>query len=211
MRDLNHQEEGHNTIMQKGTNTNHPARGSTIKVEPIRNARDIKAIKRMLVEKPRDLCLFTFGINTNLRASDLLRITAGQVRGLKAGDEIEIRERKTGKVRRITLNKAVVRNVTALLKQRVYRDDEPLFVGQRGPLTVPSVNRLVKGWCRAINLRGNYGSHTLRKTFGYHQRVTFGVSLPELMVVFNHASQRETLNYLCVQDAEIRSIYENEL
>jgi integrase len=197
--------------MQKGQNLNHPKKGSMIKVEPIRKLKDVKAIKQLLTDKPRDLCLFTLGINTNLRASDLLRLTAGRVRGLKAGDEIEIKEQKTGKMRRITLNKGVIRSIQGLLASREYNDEEPLFVGQRGPLTVPSVNRLVKSWCKAINLRGNYGSHTLRKTFGFHQRVNFGVSLPELMVIFNHSSQQETLNYLCVQAEEVRSIYQNEL
>ncbi len=83
-------------------------------------------------------------------------------------DEIEIHERKTGKTRRITLNKACVEAVRALLASGAYQD--LLFRSQRGAvLTAPSVNRLVKSWCRAINLKGNYGSHTLRKTWGYHQ------------------------------------------
>ena len=86
-----------------------------------------------------------------------------------------------------------------------------LFTGQRGQLTVSYLNRLVKGWCRAVNLRGNYGSHTLRKTWGYHQRVTFGVDIPRLMVCFNHSTQRQTLDYLCVQPQEIAEIYRNEI
>ena len=193
-------------------NPNHPKKGSMIKVEPIRKTKDIKAIKRMLSDKPRDYCLFVLGINTNLRASDLLRITVGQVRGLKPGEEIELKEKKTKKLRRITLNKAVIDAIQRLLASREYEGDkEPLFKGQRGTeaLMVPSVNRLVKGWCKAIRLKGNYGSHTLRKTFGYHQRVTFSVGLPELMVVFNHSTQRQTLDYLCIQAEEIRNIYEN--
>jgi hypothetical protein len=64
---------------------------------------------------------------------------------------------------------------------------------------------------RAINLKGNYGSHSLRKTFGYHQRVTFGRGIPELMVVFNHSTQRQTLEYLCIQPEEVKSLYLNEL
>ena len=83
--------------------------------------------------------------------------------------------------------------------------------GQRGPLTVPSVSRLVKSWCRAINLRGNYGSHSMRKTWGYHQRVTFGTDIPRLMVCFNHSTQRQTLEYLCIQADEIKDVYGNEL
>ena len=192
-------------------NPNHPKKGSTIRVDPIKNLKDIKAIKKMLHDKPRDLCLFTLGINTNLRASDLLKITAGMVRHLEAGDELTLKEKKTGKHRRITLNKAVIASIQALLSSRGYQDNEPLFVGQRGCLTVPSVNRLVKTWCKSINLKGNFGSHSLRKTFGFHQRTTYGVGIPELMVTFNHSSQRQTLDYLCIQDEEIRSIYMNEL
>jgi integrase len=195
-------------IAQKIKNPNHPEKGSTIKVEPIRKLRDIKSIKKMLVDNPRNLCLFTLGINTNLRASDLLRITAGQVRHLKAGDELTLREEKTGKERRITLNKAAANAIQTLLASAPYPDIDPLFFSQRGKvLTVPSVNRLVKSWCRAIRLKGNYGSHTLRKTFGYHQRVQLNTGVPELMVMFNHSSQKQTLDYLCIQPDEFRDAY----
>jgi integrase len=98
-----------------------------------------------------------------------------------------------------------------MLQTRPYKDREPLFVGQRGSLTVPSVVRLVKAWCKAINLQGNFGSHTLRKTWGYHQRVSFGTDIPRLMICFNHSSQRQTLDYLCIQPEEIKNVYENEL
>jgi len=189
-------------------NPNHPKKGSTIRVEPIRHLKDIKAIKRLLQDSPRDCCLFTFGINTNLRASDLLAITAGMVRN---EEELVLKEKKTGKERRITLNTISQKAIQRLLDSRDYDDDDRLFQGQRGPLTVPTVNRLVKAWCKLINLKGNYGSHTLRKTFGYHQRVTFGRGLPELMTVFNHSTQKQTLDYLCVQPEEIKDIYLNEL
>ena len=189
-------------------NPNHPKKDSTIKVEPIRELRDIKSIKKLLADNPRNLCLFTLGINTNLRASDLLRITAGQVRSLKVGDEFTLKEKKTGKERRITLNKTAARAIQTLMASAPYPDNAQLFFSQRGNvLTVPSVSRLVKSWCRAINLKGNYGSHTLRKTFGFHQRVQLNTSIPELMIMFNHSSQKQTLNYLCIQPEEIRDAY----
>lgn len=192
-------------------NVNRPKKGSQISVEPIKQLKDIKAIKRLLSDKPRDLCLFVMGTNTNLRASDLLKIKVEDVVDLKAGDELVLKEKKTGKSRRITLNKTVIEAVRAWLDSTDLSGEDYLFTGQRGVLTVPSVNRLVKQWCSAINLKGNYGSHTLRKTWGYHQRVTFGVGLPELMVCFNHSSQKQTLDYLCVQPEEIKDIYSNEL
>ena len=101
--------------MQKGQNWNHPEQGSTITVEPIKNPKDIQSIKRLLRDNPRDLCLFTLGINTNLRASDLLRIKVGQVRGLKPESELVLKEKKTSKLRRITLNKAAVEAIRGLL------------------------------------------------------------------------------------------------
>jgi integrase len=200
--------------MTKSANSNHPKPGSEIKVEPIKSIKDLKLIKKLLAGNARDLALFTVGINTNLRASDLLRLTVGQVRNVKPLDDVELKEKKTSKRRRVTFNKASVDAVQALLATRPDATDaEPLFRSGRGmeALTVPSVNRLVKKWCREAKLTGNYGSHTLRKTWGYHQRVTYGVGLPELMVCFNHSTQRQTLEYLCIQPEEIRSVYANEL
>ncbi len=193
-------------------NTNHPAAGSHIKVDPIKNLKDIKSIKKILKDSPRDYALFVMGINTNLRASDLVGIMVGQVRNLKTGDDLVLVERKTGKERCITLNASVIDAIQIHLTSSDLEDADPLFKSRKGGrLTVPSINRLVKGWCAAINLKGNYGSHSLRKTFGYHMRTTFKVDLPTLMTVFNHATQRQTLAYLGVQPSEVRAVYQNEL
>ena len=197
--------------MQKGQNYNHPVTGSKIRVEPIKNLKDISAIKKLLADTPLYSALFTIGINTNLRASDLLSIKVYQVRGLKPMDEITLIEKKTGKHRRINLNKTCIDAINRLLATRNYQDDDYLFIGQRGHLTLPYLHYLVKKWCSLINLQGNYGSHTLRKTWGYIQRTHFGHSLPELMEVFGHATQRQTLTYLCIQPEEIKKIYSNEI
>ncbi len=69
--------------MKKGENFNHPKKGSKISVEPIRELKDIRSIKKLLKDNLRDYALFTIGINTNLRASDLCQITVGMVRDLK--------------------------------------------------------------------------------------------------------------------------------
>ena len=198
--------------MTQRRNYNHPVKGSQIKVEPIKKRKDVDTIKKLLVDKPRDLALFVVGINTNLRAGDLLGITVDQVKDLKPNDEIVLTEGKTKKERRITLNKACIEAIQRLLSTGEYQSKDFLFKSQRAPvLTVSSVNNLVKAWCKAINLRGNFGAHTLRKTWGYHQRVTFKVDLPVLMECFNHSTQKQTLTYLCIQPEEIKNVYENEL
>ncbi len=198
--------------MEPGQNINHPQKGDQITVEPIRNLRDIKTIKKILYDKLRDLCLFTLGINTNLRASDLIGITYAQVANLNPEDTLILKEKKTGKIRQITVNNAVAKAIGGLLMSIAYDSDDYLFKSQRGAsLTVPSVSRLVKQWCKMTNLKGNYDSHSLRKTWGYHQRITYNVGIPELMVCFNHSTQRQTLDYLCIQPEEIKSVYMNEL
>ncbi|MDK9709198.1 MAG: site-specific integrase [Desulforhopalus sp.] len=192
-------------------NPNHPKKDAEIKVDPIKAVKDINTIKKSLKNnQPRDYCLFVLGINTNLRASDLLSITVGQVRDIKAGEELVLKEKKTGKGRRITLNSSAVEAIQHWLRSsqgQTLEVGDSLFKSQRGTLTVPSVNRLVKTWCKEINLPGNYGSHTLRKTFGYHQRTQLNTSIPELMVMFNHSTQRQTLDYLCIQAEEIKDAY----
>ena len=75
---------------------------------------------------------------------------------------------------------------------------------------VPAFTNLVKGWCQDVNLKGNYGSHTLRKTWGYWQYKR-GVPLPLLMEAFGHATQQQTLGYLCIQSRDIKQIYDLEL
>lgn len=197
--------------MHKGENYNHPKKGSKIKVDPIKSTKDIQTIKKLLSDKPLDYALFTVGINTNLRASDLLSIKVQQVRDLQPNDEIVLCEKKTKKERRINLNKACISAIQQLLASKAYSDEDYLFKGQRGVLTVPTVGQKVKSWCQQINLKGNWASHTLRKTWGYHQRVTFGTDLPTLMECFNHSTQKQTLAYLCVQPDEIKNVYENEL
>jgi integrase len=193
---------------------NHPKSGDSIKVDPIKTEKDIKLIKKLLSDKPRDYCIFTIGINTNLRASDLLKITVGQIRNLKVGEHFTVKEIKTGKDRKITINKSVYDSVQMLLATMPNAEDgDFLFQSRKGgtALCVPYLNSLVKGWCKSINLRGNYGSHTLRKTFGYIHRTVFNTDIPTLMHMYNHSTQKQTLAYLGIQPSEIKDAYLKEI
>lgn len=195
-------------------NSNQPKKGDIIKVEPIKELKDIKNIKKLLSTSPRDLAIFTLGINTNLRAGDILSITIGMVRNLKAEEYFSIKEEKTGKTRSITINKTVYEAIqTLLVTMPDATDSMPLFQSRKGKqaLCVPYLNSLVKGWCKEINLKGNYGSHTLRKTFGYMHRTINKTDLPTLMTMFNHSSQKQTLEYLCIQPEDIKAAYLFEL
>lgn len=195
-------------------NSNHPKLGSSIKVEPIRRPASIRSIKQALKDNPRDFCLFTFGINTAYRANEILSISVGQVRHLKVGDRLDIKQSKSGKYRAITMNRTVIQALKAWLE--VHPDpsaNAPLFISQRSrkALTVSALSRMVKNWCKDAGLEGNYGSHSMRKTWGYHQRVHNKQVTPLLMIAFGHTSERQTLDYLCIQDDEVEALFELEL
>ncbi len=201
--------------LPKGSNPNHPALGSCIKVEPIRTKTAIEHIKKILRDTPRNLCLFTLGINTAYRANELLSIRLGQVRTLQVGDALDLKQSKTRKYRMVTLNRPAVETIQYYLKHdrslRQADDDSYLFHSRFGTvLTVPTVTNLVKGWCGAVGLKGNYGSHTMRKTWGWWQYKR-GKPVPLLMEAYGHTTQKQTLDYLCIQAEDVAALYDLEL
>jgi len=188
---------------------NHPAKGSAIKVEPIRDINAIMAIKKLLQNQPRNSCLFTLGINTAYRAGELLSLRICDVAHLEVGDSLDIKQLKNNKYRRATLNSVAHKALRRWLDAHpMSSPSAPLFLSQKGgALSVSYVNQLVKGWCKSAGLSGNYGSHTLRKSWGYHQRTGNDAPVALLMRAYGHASEWQTLEYLCIQPEEIRELY----
>ena len=202
-------------MMEKGENFNHPKRGSRIEVEPIRKEKDIKAIIQLLGNTPRDLLLFLMGINNGLRAGDLLKIRVKDVRYLKIGQVHQIIEGKTKKKNVLIINKSVRKALDKYLSDGLHKDDDHfLFRSRKGEnhsLSVHAVNSLIKKWTKTINLKGNFGSHTLRKTWGYQQRIKYGVGFDVIAKRYNHADPKTTMLYLGIEDKEVHQILMNEI
>jgi len=195
-------------------NPNHPKKGDRITVEPIRELKDIESIKKLISNDTRDLLLLCMGINNGLRCGDLLKIKVGDVKNLKINDTLKIREQKTGKVNVLMVNKSTFKILKQYLEEVKPDDDDYLFKSRKGnnqPLSVGSVNGMVKQWCRSINLKGNFGTHSMRKTFGYIQRKKFGVGWEILCKRFNHSSPSVTMRYLGIEDKEVNGILMNEI
>ncbi|GAB1256200.1 tyrosine-type recombinase/integrase [Aurantivibrio plasticivorans] len=133
----------------------------------------------------------------------------GDVAHLKVGDSIDIKQLKNQKYRRATLNGEAYRALQSWLDAHPDpRSDVPLFRSQKGEaLSVSAVNQLVKKWCRTIELQGNYGSHSMRKSWGYHQRMQLDTPVALLMRAYGHATEMQTLEYLCIQPEELKSLY----
>lgn len=197
--------------MRRGHNDNHPRKGSSIKVGPIRSRGAIRRIKTLLYQEPRNLCLFTLGINTAYRANELLSLAIEDVAYLKVGDTLELKQSKNGDYRRAVLNTTVIDAIQQWLHHHPKRlsVSAPLFLSRRGrkAITVSALNQLVKAWCRGVGLPGNFGSHSLRKTWGYHQRIHNHASVALLVRAFGHATEAQTLAYLGILPDEIKSLY----
>lgn len=185
-------------------------------VDPIKKLSDIKRVKEFLLatERYRDYCVFVVGINVGLRASDLLALRIEQVFGV---DEVTVIEKKTKKKRAFRLNQAAKDAVVLYLQHReYYQPEEYLFRSQKGknkPLTVSALHRILKTLTRQIGLKGNFGTHTLRKTFGYHIytnniRANPGI-LQVLQKIFGHSSEAITLKYIGITKDVIAGTYTN--
>ena len=186
-------------------------KGITTAVQPIRQIKDIKAIQKIISDSPRDALLFTMGINTGLRLVDLLRLKVSQVIELKAGDHINIKEGKTNKQNTLNVNEPIYKALQHYLNEANPKAGDYLFRSRKGnkALGSASAGQMIKGWCKEINLQGQYGTHTLRKTWGYHQRVTYGVGFALICERYKHSNPAVTMRYLGIENKEIYDILMN--
>jgi len=188
-------------------------KGSVITVEPIRKIKDIKAITRLLKSRPRDYLLWLAGINNGLRANDIVQLRYRQVEDLRSGAVIKIIESKTGKPNILVINKSVHKALEIYIKAINPDPEDYLFRSRKGNSHISSqtVGNMIRSWASTINLKGQYGAHTLRKTWGYHQRVNHGAGFELLCKRYNHSSPAVTMRYLGIEDKEVCELLMNEI
>jgi integrase len=163
-------------------------------VDPIRDVEEIKKMKSCLLNfSYRDYLVFLLGINTGLRISDLLNLKVADV---KNKNQIIIREKKTGKEKKFTLNDAVREEIGKFIESK--SGDEFVFQSRRNranPLDRVRTYLMLNKAAEEAGLKIRIGTHTLRKTFGYHlYQKTKDVAL--LQYLFNHKSPSVTLRYI---------------
>lgn len=167
-------------------------------VQPIRDPEQIQQIKEYLKEKnARNYILFVMGINTGLRIGDILKLKVGDVQG----SHISMREMKTGKQKRIQITSSLKRELRWFNEGREV--GEYLLRSRKGenrPIGRSMAYKILKSTAAEFEL-DEIGTHTLRKTYGYHMYMqTKNIAL--LMEIFNHSSEKVTLRYIGVnQDA----------
>lgn len=174
-------------------------------VEPIRSKKDIKKVEKILeAQSKRNLLLFVMGINFGLRITDILSLNVGDV---KDKNFIELYEKKTGKYKKIPVNSRLKPMFDEYTKGR--KINEPLFLSYRNKRLdrITSYN-IIKEACRLAGLEEVVGTHTMRKTFGYHHYKKYN-DVALLQKIFNHSSLAITLRYIGIDQEEIYFSYSN--
>lgn len=173
-------------------------------VEPIKNLSKIKKVEEILTKNERNLLLFTVGTNCGLRISDILSLN---VKDVKNKNYILITEQKTGKFKKIPINSKLKPMFQKFTKNR--NENEPLFLTKfQNRLNRVSAYNIIKSACEEADIEEKIGTHTLRKTFGYHHYKKFkDVAL--LQKIFNHSNPNVTLRYIGIEQDQIDESYLN--
>ena len=161
-------------------------------VQPIREQEKIELMKKILLKRSyRDWFLFIMGINTGLRISDLLPLKVNDVRNKS---HITITEKKTGKAKRFRINYELQEQIAHYIDNM--SENDYLFKSKRAnkPIQRVQAYKILNAAAKQVSVN-EIGTHTLRKTFGYHfYRKTKDVAL--LQNIFNHSAPSITLRYI---------------
>lgn len=199
------------------------------KAEPIKSLDEIRRITEYLIsnERWRDNMLFICGINFGLRISDLLRLRFCNLidDDMTFKDEFPILEKKTAHTRKVkqnrwlSINNAVVEAVTLYLQHVPCKLDDFMFRSESRngsnknvAMSRMAVHNLLESLQKELNIDAHLSSHSLRKTFGYHQMAMSGNDPRKLVILqrmFGHSSLMQTMEYIGITDEEISEAYMN--
>jgi len=161
-------------------------------VQPIRDPAMVHAIEDYLRNRNRrDWVLFLTGVNTGLRISDILNLRVEDVQD----EELVVTEKKTGKRIPRVINPTLKRAFKSYT--RGMEGGDYLFCSREGenrPISRARAYQVLRNVALKYGLK-RIGTHTLRKTFGYHfyQNTKDVVLLQEIL---GHADQSITLRYI---------------
>jgi len=179
-------------------------------VEPIRDQQKIKAILRQLKgQDERDCLLFMFGVNSGLRISDILPIIYSDIFSGKGTfrQHLVIREKKTAKEKKIKLNDALKLAIKSYVTSRQLSGDDYLFGSKKGgAIGRVQAYRVLKEAADSVGIE-HFGTHTMRKTWGYWTYKASKYNIGLIMDMFNHSSQNVTLKYIGISQDQKDELY----
>lgn len=174
-------------------------------VHPIKYIESINAIKEILrKQSQRDLLFFVFGINTGIRISELLSLRVKDVwDGEKVKEFLILYDEKQKDSKAYYINNRVKCELETYLSNVNLQNGDYLFKSKKNnqPITRQQAYRIINQAAKEVGIIGNIGTHTLRKTFGYHA-YRKGIAISILMSIYQHNTPAETLRYIGIDKNE---------
>lgn len=179
-------------------------------VEPIRSKTKIKQMYHVLSQyDPKYRLLFKFGLNTGLRISDMLPIRVHDVMNENGEfkEYLTIREKKTDKEKRLKLNQTLKRMISSYVQKMALKGDFYLFLSKKGGhIGRIQAYRVLKAASEQCEIE-NFGTHSLRKTWGYWTYKISKYNIGLIMETLNHSSPAVTLRYIGISQDLKDSLY----
>lgn len=189
-------------------------------IQPLKNPKDIRDMKlalrfgtgSVMGKNPnglRNSMIFVFGINTGLRISDIIKARVSDV----DGDWYNVVETKTHKNRHVYIGN-IKKDLMQYIKSMGLSGDDWLFPSRKGNYHIQgkSFYKDLKRAARQCEIDpSTVGTHTLRKTFGYHyiKNATLPNGDPDpralykLQKMLNHSSPSITMRYIGLENDSI--------
>ncbi len=207
--------------------------GKSCEVYPFVNEYEIKAVIDVLNKRIknapddnkrwiaiRNKTLFLVGINVGLRASDLVQLRYSYF----YNDDMTFKDfyvlqpkktRKTGKFVKIFFNQTVKKAIENYIKEYPVEDlDAYLFKSREGDsyITTRALWKIIVDVTSEAQLKLNYGTHSLRKTWAYtiwHNAEDKSKALVMLQQCLAHSDSVTTMKYIGIMDGEKKEMYES--
>lgn len=205
--------------------------GVSSEVYPFTTKEEIKAMidafNKRIDEAPdenkrwvacRNKMLFLIGINLGIRASDLVSLRYNFFMNddgtFKDFYSLQPKKtKKTGKYVKLFFNETVKKAISDYIEEYPIQNmEEFLFKSREGDshITAKSLWKIIVNTANDAGIEGNFGTHSLRKTFGYwawHNAEDKNKALVILQKIFNHSDTATTAKYIGITNDEMSDVF----
>jgi len=167
--------------------------------------KDIWAIRirLQLTKRVRELALFNLGLDSKLRACDLVKLKVRDVcHGSRVATRATVMQQKTSTPVQFEITQGTRDAVEAWIRTENLQPEDSLFpsrIANHDHLGTRQYARIVDGWIEEIGLDpANYGTHTMRRTKAslVYRRTK---NLRAVQLLLGHQKLESTVRYLGIE------------
>lgn len=172
-------------------NNNKKLLGIKRKAEPIRSLEEIKKIRKVLENTPRDLLFFDLLTQTGMQIKYALKLKVKDVSKLQVGDFLP--SNKNDHNISALINETFYQSLQNYLKTTAMKDEDYLFKSRKGskPLNVSSASNMISNWFGMAGLSGISGGRSLKRTWQLHFKKNKQIDSDEILKPVNLPTLQE--------------------